>query len=92
MRIKISAADLPLIRFIKRNQLFTACLRTIVSHPQLTKLEAGSLDQVELDCEVNGKDKMRLTQLMDWWEKAERQGISTRLLNRLCHQPQYQAA
>ncbi|MBD1390497.1 hypothetical protein IC617_13735 [Neiella sp. HB171785] len=89
MRIEISIEDLPLLRFIKRNQLFTACLRYISEHPSVRRMEAGSAQHIELECEVNRQEQARLSQLVEWWDKAEREGISTRLLNRLCRQ-QYQ--
>ncbi|MCM2680102.1 hypothetical protein [Echinimonas agarilytica] len=83
MKIVISVADLPFIRFIKRNQLFTACLRRITEHPDLARLEHGGMAELKVECDVSETEYQRVSAMTEWWEKAEYQGISTRLLNRM---------
>ncbi len=81
--ILISAADLPFLRFVKRHQLASHCLRRICERGELSELEQGTKQQVAIDIATTDKDLVQLEQLNSWWEKAEYQGISTRLLQQL---------
>lgn len=81
--ITITLGDLPFLRFVKRHQLAASCLRRISEHPLISQLECGVSHQVEFEFEASEKELASLESLSFWWDKAEYQGISTRLLAKL---------
>ena len=81
--IEITRSDLPFLRFVMRHQLDSAFLRRVCEHPDLNALQSGNKHYFLLDFQLNLEEKQKIQQMVAWWMKAEYQGITTRLLERL---------
>ncbi len=81
--INVFASDLPFLRFVRRHQLAVRCLRYLSEHGAISQLERGDAQAIAVEFEASDSDLAQLEQLQAWWTKAEAQGISTRLVQRL---------
>lgn len=81
--IHVFASDLPFLRFVRRHQLAIRSLRYLSEHGAINALERGDAQAIAVEINTTARDLKELEQLSAWWDKAEHQGISTRLVGRL---------